>query len=321
MKAIVYTEYGPPEVLKLKEVEKPIPEDDEVLIRIFATTVTKYDCWTRSCTAPPGMGLLSRVAGGFFKPRITIIGTELAGEVESVGKTVKQFIAGDQVFAFTEKLGAYGEYICLPEDGAVAKKPSNMTYEEAAAVPYGGLTVLYFLRKANIQTGQKVLIFGASGGLGTFAVQLAKYLGAEVTGVCSTGKVDLVKSLGADKVIDYVKEDFTKSGQTYDVVFDTAGKSSFSKSSRSLKKKGFYIFATFGLPKLIQILWLSLTSSKKVIIGLLKARSEDLYFLKKLIEEGKIRIVIDRTYPLEQAAEAHRYVETGHSKGKVVLTM
>jgi len=321
MKAIVYTEYGPPEVLKLKEVENPVTKDNEVLIKIYATTVTKFDCWTRSCTAPTGMGFISRIAGGFTKPKITIIGTELAGEIQSVGKDVKRFKIGDQVFAFTENLGAYGEYICLPEDRAVAIKPVNMTFEEAAAVPYGGLTVLYFLRKANIQIGQKVLIFGASGGLGTFAVQLAKHFGAEVTGVCSTAKVDLVKSLGADKVIDYTKEDFTKSGQTYDVIFDTVGKSSFSRSSRSLKKKGFYIFATFGLPKLIQILWLSLMSSKRVIIGLLKGRAEDLVFLRELIEEGKIRVVIDRTYPLEQTAEAHSYVETGRAKGKVVITL
>ena len=321
MKAILCTKYGPPEVLQLKEVEKPTPKGNEVLIRIYATTVTKYDCWTRSCTAPTGMGLISRIAGGFTKPKKTIIGTELAGEIESVGKDVKRFKVDDQVFAFTENLGAYGEYICLPEDGAVAIKPVNMTYEEAAAVPYGGLTALYFLRKANIQSGQKVLIFGASGGLGTFAVQLAKYFGTDVTGVCSTAKLELVKSLGADSVIDYTKEDFTKNGETYDVIFDTVGKSSFSGCKRSLKKKGFYIFSTFGLPKLIQILWLSMTSSKKVIIGLLKGRAEDLIFLKELIEEGKIRVVIDRTYPLEKTAEAHSYVETGRAKGKVVITL
>jgi len=317
VKAIVQTKYGPPEVLQIQEVEKPTPKDNEVLIKTYATTVTKYDCWTRSCTAPTGMGLISRIAGGFTKPKKTIIGTELAGEIESVGKDVKRFKVGDQVFAFTENLGAYGEYICLPEDGAVAIKPVNMTYEEAAAVPYGGLTALYFLRKGNIQSGQKVLIYGASGGLGTFAVQLAKYMGAEVTGVCSTSKLELVKSLGADKVIDYTKEDFTKNGETYDVIFDTVGKSPFSRSSRSLKKKGFYIFSTFGLPKLVQILWLKMTSSKKVIIGLLQGKAEDLIFLKELIEEGKLKSVIDRCYSLEQTAEAHSYVEKGHAKGKV----
>ena len=321
MKAVVYEKYGPPDVLQLKEVEKPTPKDNEILIKTYATTVTKYDCWTRSCTAPTGMGLISRIAGGFTKPKKTIIGTELAGEIESVGKDVKRFKVGDQVFAFTENLGAYGEYICLPEDGAVAVKPVNMTYEEAAAVPYGGLTALYFLRKGNIQSGQKVLIFGASGGLGTYAVQLAKHFGAEVTGVCSTINVELVNSLGANTVIDYTKEDFTKSGETYDVIFDTVGKSSFSGSSRSLKKKGFYIFSTFGLPKLVQILWLSMTSSKKVIIGVVKDRTEDLIFLKELIEVGKIKPVIDRCYPFEQTAEAHSYVEKGHAKGKVVITV
>jgi 2-desacetyl-2-hydroxyethyl bacteriochlorophyllide A dehydrogenase len=321
MKAIVCERYGPPDVLQLKEVEKPVPKDNEVLIRIYATTVTKFDCWTRSCTAPTGMGLISRIAGGFTKPKKTIIGTELAGEIEAVGKNVKRFNEGDHVFAFTANLGAYAEYICMPEDGAVALKPANMTYEEAAAVPYGALTALYFLRKGNIQNGQKVLIFGASGGLGTFAIQIAKYFGAEVTGVCSTTKLELVKSLGADKVIDYTKEDFTRNGQTYDVIFDTVGKSSFSRSSRSLKKKGFYIFATFGLPKLVQILWLSITSGKKVIIGLVKESTEDLVFLKELIEKGELKVVIDRTYPLEQTAEAHSYAETGRAKGKVVITM
>ena len=321
MKAVVYEKYGPPDVLQLKEVVKPVPEDNEVLIKIHATTVTKYDCWTRSCTAPTGMGLVSRISGGFRKPKKTIIGTELAGEIESVGKDVKRFKEGDQVFAFSGMLGTYAEYICLPEEGALAIKSTNMSYEEAAAVPYGGLTALHFLRKGNIQSGQKVLIFGASGGVGNNAVQLAKYFGAEVTGVCSTTKLEMVKSLGADKVIDYTKEDFTKSGETYDVIFDTVGKSSVSGCKRSLKKKGFYIFTTFGLPKLVQILWLSITSSKKVSIGLLKERAEDLIFLKELIETGKIRVVINRTYPLEQTAEAHSYVENGRAKGKVVITL
>jgi NADPH:quinone reductase-like Zn-dependent oxidoreductase len=218
-------------------------------------------------------------------------------------------------------LGAYAEYVCIPEDGLVALKPTNMTYEEAAAVVQGGLTALYFLRKGKIQSGQKVLIFGASGGIGTYAVQLAKYFGAEVTGVCSTPKLELVKSLGADKVIDYTKEDFTKNNQTYDIIFDTVGKTSVSRSIRSLNENGFYIFATFGLPMLVKVLWLLRKSSKKAIIGVLEERSEDLIFLKELIEAGKLKPVIDRRYPLEQAADAHRYVESGLKKGNVVITL
>jgi NADPH:quinone reductase-like Zn-dependent oxidoreductase len=320
MKAIVYEKYGPPEVLILKEVEKPAPKDNEVLIKVMATTVTKYDCWARSSTAPPGFWLPSRIASGIRKPKQPILGTDLAGEIESVGKAVKRFKKGDQVFGFTASLGAHAEYMCLPEEG-VAIKPTNMTYEEAAAVVQGGLTALYFLRKGNIQSGQKVLIFGASGGIGTYAVQLAKYFGAEVTGVCSTPKLEMVKSLGADKVIDYTKEDFTKTAQTYNVIFDTVGKTSVSRSIRSLKENGFYLFATFGVPTLVQTLWLFRKSSKKAIIGVIEESSEDLIFLKELIEAGKLKPVIDRTYPLEKTAEAHRYVESGLKKGNVVITV
>ncbi len=322
MKAVVCTKYGSPDVLQLQEIEKPVPKDNEVLIKIHATTVTKYDCWQRSSTAPPGFWLLSRIYSGLLKPKKTILGTELAGEVESVGKDVTQFKAGDQVFGYPGmNLGAYTEYICLPEDGAVTIKPANATYEEAASALQGPLTALYFLKKGNVQKGQKVLIYGASGGVGSIAVQLAKYFGAEVTGVCSTAKTEMVKSLGADRVIDYGKEDFTRRGETYDVILDTIGKIPISGCKRSLKDNGIYLLTTFGLPKLMQILWFLMTSSRKVFMGTLQERAEDMIFLRGLIETGKLKIVIDRTYPLEQAAGAHRYVESGKKSGNVVLTV
>ena len=319
MKAIVCTKYGPPEVLQLKEVEKPAPKDNEILIRIHATTVTSGDVRLRSFTWAPWFWLPGRIMYGFTRPRKTIPGNELAGEIESVGKDVKQFREGDQIFGIvweTSFGGANAEYKCLKENG-VAIKPVNMTYEEAAATPIGGLTALVLLRKGKIQSGQKVLIFGASGSVGTFAVQLARYFGAEVTGVCSTSNIELVKSLGADKVIDYTKEDFTKSGQTYDIIFDTVMKTSFSRCKSSLKQKG--IFITVDYP-LLQALWTSIVGSRKVVFGIAN-RIEDLNFLRELIETGKLRSVIDRRYPLEQTAEAHRYVDKGHKKGNVVITL
>jgi len=323
MKAIVYEKYGPPEVLHLKEVDKPTPKANEVLIKIYATTATKYDCWVRSFKASTRfLALFFGMNFGLIRPKNPILGTELAGVIEGVGKDVKLFRKGDQVFGYPGmSLGAYAEYICLPEDGALAIKPTNMTYEEAAAVQQRALTALFFLRKGNIQSRQKVLIFGASGGVGTFAVQLAKHFGAEVTGVCSTKKLELVKSLGADKVIDYTQEDFTKNGETYDIIFDTVGKSPFSGSIKSLNKEGVYLLTTYRLPRLFRIIWLNLISSKKAISPLLKERTEDLIFLRELIEDGKLKVVIDRRYPLEQAAEAHRHIETGHKKGSVVITV
>jgi NADPH:quinone reductase-like Zn-dependent oxidoreductase len=320
--AIVCTKYGPPEVLQLKEVEKPTPEDNEVLIRIFATTVSSGDVLDRTGVVSPWAWLPTRMIFGFTKPRRKIPGAELAGEIESVGKDVKLFSEGDQVFGNTGfGSGAYAEYKCLPEDGVLAAKPANMTYEEAAAVPFGGLTALHFLRKANIHGGQEVLINGASGSVGTFAVQLAKYFGAEVTGVCSTTNLGLVKSLGADKVIDYTKEDFTKSGETYDVIFDAVRKSSFSRSRRSLKKNGFYLTTDMGLALILQMLWTSVIGGKKVVSGIASNRTEDLNLLKELLEAGNLRPVIDRRYPLEQIVEAHRYVDKGHKKGNVVITV
>jgi 2-desacetyl-2-hydroxyethyl bacteriochlorophyllide A dehydrogenase len=324
MKAIVYTEYGPPEVLQLKEVEKPVPQDNEVLIRVYATSVTTSDCNIRdSVFVPPEFGLIQRLVFGLRKPTRTIPGIELAGEIEAIGKEVKLFTEGDQVFgSAVPGLGAYAEYICLPEEGVLAVKPATLTYEEAAVVPAGASVALFFLRDlAHIQNRQKVLIIGASGGVGTYAVQLAKYYGAEVTGVCSTTNLELVKSLGADRVIDYTKGGFAKSGETYDIIFDVVGKTSFSGCRNSLRQKGLYVAAAGGLREFIQMLWTSVTGGKKVLAGAAPDRKEDLVFLKELVEAGKIKPVIDRCYPLEQTAEAHRYVDKGHKKGNVVITL
>ncbi|HYB02315.1 MAG TPA: NAD(P)-dependent alcohol dehydrogenase [Ktedonobacteraceae bacterium] len=303
MKAIVCTHYGPPEVLQLKEVAKPVPKDQEVLIRIYATAVTTSDCIIRGAKVPLRLWLPMRLAIGFTKPRKPILGMVLAGAVESAGKEVKQFKKGKQVYAFNiTRFGTYAEYTCLPENSVLALKPSNMTYEEAAAIPYGGMLALHFLRKGNIQSGQKVLIYGASGAVGTSAVQLAKYFGAEVTGVCSTSNVELVKSLGAEKVIDYTQEDFIKAGDLYDLIFDAVGKRKSSQlkvqCQKELTPNGRYISVDDGSPKL---------------------HNEDFHFLTELVEAGKIKAVIDKCYPLEQIVEAHRYVDQGHKKGNVVI--
>ena len=326
MKAIVWTKYGPPDVLRLQEVGKPTPKDNEVLIKIYATTVTAGDCEMRSLKLHFWYALPMRAYVGFKRPmRITILGMELAGEIEAVGEDVRLFRNGDQVFASTLpgfSLGAWAEYKCLPEDAVLAIKPANMTYQEAAAVPMGGLEALQILRQGTIQSGEEVLINGAGGTIGTFAVQLAKYFGAEVIAVDSTGKLDMLRSIGADQVIDYTQEDFTKRGETYDLILDLVGKSAFSGSVRSLKQNGRYLIANPGLSQMVRRRWTSLTSSKKVMfVGAISPKTEDLLFLKELIEAGKIKTVIDRSYPLAQTAEAHRYVETGHKKGHVVITV
>jgi len=317
MKAVVYTKYGPPEVLMLAEVEKPEPKPNEILLRVHSTTVSSGDVRLRK--ADP---FAVRLFFGLVKPKKSILGFALAGEIEAIGKDVKLFKEGDKVFGTTGmSFGAYAEYTCLPEKGILAIKPNNTTYEEAAAIPFGADTALYFLRKGNIQRGQKILVYGASGAVGTAAVQLAKYFGAEVTGVCSTTNIEMVKKLGAEIVIDYTADDFAKSGNTYDVIFDTVGKSSFSGCIKSLKKKGILILANSGFSQMIQGLWTSISGKKKIITGFVKENPKDLIFIKELIEAGQLKSVIDRSYPLEQIAEAHRYVEKGHKKGNVVISI
>jgi NADPH:quinone reductase-like Zn-dependent oxidoreductase len=317
MKAAVYTKYGLPEVLQLKEVVKPEPKENEVLLRIKATAVNSGDVRLRK--ADP---FAVRFIFGLLKPKVNILGSVFSGEVERVGKQVKRFNVGDHVFGHTDmRFGAYAEYLCLPEDGSLALKPANISYDEAAAVPFGGVTALHFIKKAMIKTNQKVLIVGASGAVGSAAVQLAKSYGAIVTGVCSSTNIDLVESIGADKVIDYTKEDFTQNGETYDVIFDAVNTISVSRSLKSLTKNGIMILSAAGMMEMLQGLWFSMTSKRKIITGVISHNKGDIIFLKELVEKGVFKPVLDRIYPLEQIVEAHAYVEKGHKRGNIAVSI
>lgn len=320
MKAIVYTQYGSPDVLKLQNVEKPLPKDNEVRIRVRAAVVTPADCSFRR--ADPFM---VRFVYGLFRPRNRILGVELAGEIEEIGRDVKGFQAGDRVYGISPKsFGAHAEYVCLPETAPLALKPADMTDEEAAGICDGALTSLVFLRDAaKIKSGQKVLVNGASGSVGAYAVQLAKYYGAEVTGVCSAANVELVRSLGADRVIDYTQTDFTRTGEPYDVIFDAVGKSSYSRCKDVLAPAGVYLSTVPSAGLMLSMLMTAIGGGKKAkfVTAGLKQNQQNLHFLRGLAESGQLRPVIDRRYPLERIAEAHRYVETGRKKGNVVIAM
>jgi NADPH:quinone reductase-like Zn-dependent oxidoreductase len=323
MKAVVWTKYGPPEVLVLKEVPKPVPKDNEVLIKVHAATVTAGDCEIRRFEIPIEYWLFARIMFGLRKPkRVNIPGSELAGEIESLGRDVTRFSEGDQVFGSPEmSLGAYAEYKCLPEDGCITKKPAKITYEEAACIPTGGFNALHYLRQGNIRDGQRVLIIGAGGSIGTLGVQLAKSYGAYVIAVDSTKKLDILRKIGADEVIDYTQQDYTRSGETYDVIFDIVGKGTFSQSKGLLKNNGIYLMGNPRIGEKFRGRWTSMTSSKKVISKIAYYKVEDLIYLKELIEAGKIKTIIDRRFPLEQIVEAHKYVETGQKKGNVVISV
>jgi NADPH:quinone reductase-like Zn-dependent oxidoreductase len=331
MKAAIYTKYGPPEVLQIKEAGKPYPKGNEVLIRIRAVSVNYGDLIarnfknisTREFNMPLLFWILARFGFGLNKPKRKILGNSFSGEIEMIGNDVKKLRKGEQVFGYTgENMGGYAEYLCMPENGIISVKPSNINYEEASALPYGTIMALNLLKKANIQKGQKVLIIGASGAIGSAAVQLAKhYFGTEVTGVCGTPRLEFVKKLGADKVIDYTKEDSTQFEETYDIIFDILGKGSFSRYKKSLKETGVYLLSSFKSKKLLQMLLTSITGGKKVVCAFANPKTEDLIFVKKLIEEGKLKSIIDKCFPLEQTAEAHKYVESGNIRGNVVITV
>ncbi|TMG55104.1 MAG: NAD(P)-dependent alcohol dehydrogenase [Chloroflexi bacterium] len=324
MRAVVYDRYGPPEVLRLEDVPQPVPNEDEVLIKIHATTVTRSDCGIRAANASSGLfvSFLSRLYSGVRRPKRRILGAELAGEVAAVGTTASEFAVGDRVFGTSAgRFGAHAEFICMRESAALAHKPAAMTFEEAAAVCDGAMLALGCLRQADLRKGRRILVYGASGSIGTAGVQLAKYFGADVTAVCSTKNAELARSLGADRVIDYTQQDFTKSGETYDVIFDAVGKLSFGRCRNSLRPGGIYL-PTDGLWNLILVPLTSIVGDKKVRFAIPpRFAKKDVLFLKELIEAGKYRAVIDRSYPLEDVVEATRYVETERKTGNVVLTV
>jgi NADPH:quinone reductase-like Zn-dependent oxidoreductase len=322
MKAAVYANYGAAEVLSVTEVEKPVPGDDEVLIAVHVTTVTSGDLRARSLVLPRGFGVLGRLVFGVFAPRQPILGTELAGRVEAVGKRVTRFKVGDDVFAFTgAKMGCYAEYKCVREDGLLALMPTNLSYAQAAALSFGGTTALDFLRKGQIKAGDHVLVNGASGGVGTACVAVARHFGAEVTGVCSTGNLELVRSMGASSVVDYTKEDFTKAGKQYDLIVDTVGTAPYSRSRVALKAAGRLLLVLGELAGVLGAMWVALTSKRRVIAGPASVKVEDLRWLARLAEAGEYEPAIDRVYPLAQIVEAHRYVDAGHKRGNVIITM
>ena len=322
MRAVVYRRYGGPEVVELADVPKPVPRDNEVLIRIHATTVTSGDWRVRTLCVPTGLGLVARLAFGFTGPRQPIMGSEMAGTIEAVGKDVTRFRVGDEVFGFPGgAMGCHAQYRAMPENGRLARKPANLSFEEAASLPFGASTSMHFLRKAGIRPGDKVLVIGASGGVGTAMVQLAKHNGADVTGVTSTKNLTLVTSLGADRVIDYTKHDFTRRGETYDIVVDTVGGTSFARCRPVLRDKGRLLAVAAGMPEMLAALWSPLTGSRRVIAGPAAERIEDLPEMAALAETGALKPVIDRRYGFAQMAEAHAYVETGRKRGSVVVSV
>lgn len=322
MKAITNRQYGTPSVLRLEDIKKPFPKNNEILIKVCSTVVTSGDARIRALNVPFGFKLITRLVFGFLKPKRPVLGVVFSGIIEATGKEVEEFKVGDEVFGTSNNFGCHAEYVVIPESGAITLKPTNISFDEAAAIPFGALTSLKYLRDfGKIKKGQKILINGASGALGVYGVQLAKYYGAEVTGVSSSSNLELVQTLGADKVIDYTKNDFTKNGETYDIIYDTVGKITFSKCKKSLNKNGLLLLAAAGLSQYFQVLTTSITSRKKVIAGVAIFNKKDLNVIKDLIDKGKIRPVIGKRFPLSHTADAHVYVDTGHKVGSVVINL